>query len=67
MAWIKPSVSTRIYQLSGICVLMVSGLNRALFYTLIHSLTLVGTWKMLLSLASLVPESPNHLSQTEVL
>ena len=65
MAWIV--VSTWIYQLSGICVLMVSNLTCILFYTLIHSLSLVGTWKMLLSLASLVPEPPYCLGQTEVL
>lgn len=34
---------TQMYQLSGICVLIVSNLKRALFYTLIHSLSLVGT------------------------
>lgn len=31
------------YQLSGICVLIISNLKHALFYTLIHSLSLLGT------------------------
>lgn len=66
MAWIKPLVSTWIYQLSGICVLMVSNWKHALFYALIHSLSLVGTQERLLSLASLVPEPPYCLGQTEV-
>lgn len=66
-AWIKPLVSTWVHQLSGICVLMVSSLKCAVFYTLIHSLSLVGTWKILLSLSSLVPESLYCLGQTGVL
>lgn len=44
---------------------MVS-LKCAVFYTLIHSLSLIGVWKMLLSLSSLVPESVYYLGQTKV-
>lgn len=68
--WAQPGSSVWFlhgYQLSGICVLMVSSLKCALFYTLILSLSLVGTWKILLSLSSLVPESLYCLGQTEVL
>lgn len=43
----------------------ISNLKCALFYAVISSLSLVGTWRMLLSLASQDPKPLYCLGQTE--